>query len=261
MRAVSAVLLLLGALRPARAEVSDGHSDCPCIGLPSKVPVFDCDEDFAFNGKCVIPPAIEWRATHDGQDPVPYPGDYGSMCKKHLEPGDSSCWDFATGQELSAAERASWCDNSWCYVDPTNCALTGAAESGYGWMTTDCDPDVYPHEPCPVVYSYETCGSFNLFAPQYIGKTRDFSMLLMTQFMNALPPPSIRARRMVFSAGHKHTPYTGARRERGRSGDSSRGRDDTADDTVDTAADGRQAEQRAEHRGREEEGNGTARAR
>jgi hypothetical protein len=195
MHAASAVLLLLllGGLRQARA---DGHSDCPCIGLPSTVLAVDCDEDYAFNGKCVIPPVIEWRAANGGQDAVPYPADYGSMCKKHLEPGDSQCWDLITGQELPVGSRASWCDNSWCYVDPANCDLPGSNSTSpgveKGWETNVCAiAGTCPgHEFTPLAYSYETCGAIDKFTKQsYIGKTRDFALLLMSQFMNVLTPP------------------------------------------------------------------------
>ena len=131
----AALLMLVVFMRETRA---DGHIDCPCIGLPTTVPFVDCDEQFAFNGKCVIPPAAQLRAANGCQDPPAYPGDYGSMCKKHFEPGLSQCWNLATGQELPLDQRASWCNSHWCFVDPTNCELPGADSSqpsDSGWET------------------------------------------------------------------------------------------------------------------------------
>jgi hypothetical protein len=188
MQAASAVLMLLGALR--QALHADGHRDCPCIGLPSTVAFVDCDKKFSFNGKCVMPPAVEWRATNGGRDPVLYPGDYGSMCKKHFEPGDVQCWDLVTGHELPINQRASSCDASWCYVDPADCnnplGLDSAQSapwqySDMGWKTNVC----LSAGTCQLAYSYETCDVNDEYTKRaYIGKTRDFALLLMSEFMN-----------------------------------------------------------------------------
>ena len=83
----------------------------------------------------------------------------------------------ATGEELAADARASWCDKPWCYIDPANCDVEGHATSNYGWMTSDCTSTatsaeadvVYTPQTCLVSYSYGTCGASDDYtAPSYI---------------------------------------------------------------------------------------------
>ena len=165
-----------------RGVHTDGNSDCPCRGLPLAVPKVDCDATFAFNGTCVV--AEDLDVDGDGAPDAPlYPADYGSNCKKHAEPGQAGCWNLTTGEELAAGQRASWCDNHWCYIDPTHCELVGAGAefSNYGWMTTDCEE---PLSSCRVTYSYATCGGHDAYTDQpHIEKTRGFMVLLMMNFM------------------------------------------------------------------------------
>jgi hypothetical protein len=72
---------------------------------------------------------------------VLYSAELGSSCEVHLEPGQSDCYNTSTGVLLPDDERALWCDQPWCYVDPENCDL-GSNASSYGLLSTDCADDV-----------------------------------------------------------------------------------------------------------------------
>ena len=172
---------------------ADGQSGCKCIGLPSTIPTVDCAEDYAFNGLCIVPPALDIDGDGDF-DPVLYAADYGAMCKEHPDVGSAFCYNLATGEELSVDKRATWCDKPWCYIDPANCDVDGHSTSNYGWMTSDCastatsaEVDVmYTPHTCLVSYSYETCGASDDYtAPSYIEAKRDYMMVIVAQFMNA----------------------------------------------------------------------------
>ena len=171
-------LLLLTALVildiPARARgehvggLDFGASHCPCLGrLPDRIPDIDCAASFAFHGQCI--------RVDDGFLPATplYPGDYGESCKKHQEPASSSCYDVASGAELPASERASWCDSPWCYVDPANCRASDTAESGYFSSSGTVGA---------LVYSYATCGSTDTYMPvsSYISRSLD-AMLIQAE--------------------------------------------------------------------------------
>ena len=71
---------------------ADGQSGCQCIGLPSTTPTVGCTEDYAFNGLCIVPPALDIDGDGDF-DPVLYAADYGAMCKKHPDVGSAACYN------------------------------------------------------------------------------------------------------------------------------------------------------------------------
>merc|ERR1711957_331002 len=55
----------------------------------------------------------------------------------------------------SGSNPPAFCGKSWCYVDPDNCdSVEPSTEGEYVW--TDYPGQMYP-------YSYETCGSKNLY--------------------------------------------------------------------------------------------------
>ena len=138
-----------------------GMRSCPCIGLPDSVLTDprslprDCAEPFATTaavepfvgaGQCVV--------VTDGFVPATplYPGDYGRSCKRQLDPADSDCYNQTTGTILPLKDRADWCDQPWCYIDPDNCDLTDDHTSRY-WSSIEDN----------LAYSYSTCGGTDLF--------------------------------------------------------------------------------------------------
>jgi len=61
--------------------------------------------------------------------------------------------DCADRQGKRLLNAPTWCEDSWCYVDPSNCSGVNIASSFY----FETDPILQ--------YSYETCGAKDLFAP------------------------------------------------------------------------------------------------
>jgi len=109
-----------------------GRPSCPCVDrYPDGVPT---DDD---NGL---------RVTIDNQV-YNYPPKYGlETCSRHDKNMIPSC---------SGSNPPDFCDKNWCYVDPENCnSVESSSEEGYIW--TDFPGQEYP-------YSYETCGSRNLY--------------------------------------------------------------------------------------------------
>jgi hypothetical protein len=101
-----------------------GSTACPCISSNGQTPV---------DGKIITD-----KVGFSGHK---YPIDYGKQCTPHSEPGQSAC---------SGNYPASWCKDSWCYVDPCNCNDPGVGLSDYFSSTTSGKP---------LYYSYATCGS------------------------------------------------------------------------------------------------------
>ena len=161
------------------AQAPGGHSNCPCIGLPPTIPAHDCEEDFAAEGKCIRVPDLAGQPL--------YPADYGATCKKHLEPGASPCYNLAAGLELPAGERASWCDQPFCFVDPRHCMSHDLEPSTYflGNVSYACEVE----SPCAVMYSYEACGSVDLYTDSdtksYLRNKKEYGVQVISQFMNA----------------------------------------------------------------------------
>jgi len=110
----------------------------------------------------------------------PYPPTYGSQCMKHDEVGNEDCFSQSSGNEhgvgnrrdpvctadppttgcpvIDADLREVWCDNFWCYVDPCVCnAAVSQSEYFLGQS---------------ISYSYDTCGSADLFAATVTGGTQ-----------------------------------------------------------------------------------------
>jgi len=88
----------------------------------------------------------ELRLTIDGEV-YQYPPRYGlETCSRHDKNMIPSC---------SGSNPPAFCGKSWCYVDPDNCdSVEPSTEGEYVW--TDYPGQMYP-------YSYETCGSKNLY--------------------------------------------------------------------------------------------------
>jgi len=83
---------------PEGTCTTPGHCSCPCVGaLPPEITSSTCSQDYAFSGECVT-------ATVSNSS-VLYPADYGSLCKRHVEPGWASCWNLTTGEELPPSEK------------------------------------------------------------------------------------------------------------------------------------------------------------
>jgi len=137
------------ALLASGAEAgTTGIATCQCLGaLPAAIPDIDCTTAFAFNGKCVYTP---------GPDvPGLYPASYGESCQKHKEPGTTSCYNqsLSVPMELPLGQRATWCEDQWCYIDVCSCDDPGATQSFY-W------PDV------SLFYSYSTCGATDAYTQE-----------------------------------------------------------------------------------------------
>jgi len=133
-----------------------GLPQCPCIGdwswtqtvkNSATMTPYACTEWWAAStSKCVL-------ANVSGSM-VNYQEDYGMSCKVHAEPGNTACSIITnvastTGRPKAAIDKAAWCDDTWCYVDPCNCNA----------------PDVYSSSyfPLSMYYSYSTCGSADEF--------------------------------------------------------------------------------------------------
>ena len=110
--------------RETRGQPELGQYNCPCVGLPPIVPRFNCSVDFAPNDTCVMHPGY-----HDDLQDVVYQSTYGDTCKKHVEPGHRSCWNLTGGSNEELAAPAGWCNQAWCYVDPSNCDSIDLATS------------------------------------------------------------------------------------------------------------------------------------
>lgn len=79
-----------------------------------------------------------------------YPPTYGASCTKHFEPGHSSCFDVEAGVELPIGERAAWCDNPWCYVDPCDCNIESTQSERFEGATFS--------------YTYAACNAEDAFS-------------------------------------------------------------------------------------------------
>lgn len=133
-------------------QSTKGNPGCPCIGYlhPDCVTRIKC-EDKPYKdskGECVQP-FVQKRN-------FPYPTMYGTICQKHIEPGHSDCYDVDKIQELpapgsgAAKERAGWCDDPWCYIDPCNCNAPSQYKSDYF--------------PDSLFYTYLTCGKEDTYS-------------------------------------------------------------------------------------------------
>ena len=73
---------------------------------------------------------------------------------KHYEPGDDACFVVSQSPtiEKGASDRAAWCDDTWCYVDPCQCAITSTESFRFGTF------EVSPGVQSGAFYSYATCG-------------------------------------------------------------------------------------------------------
>ena len=98
----------------------------------------------------------ELRLTIDGEV-YQYPPRYGlETCSRHDKNMIPSC---------SLADPPSFCDKTWCYVDPEKCtSVESSTEGEYVWAD-------YPNQMYP--YSYETCGSKNLYTNFIDGANND----------------------------------------------------------------------------------------
>lgn len=95
-----------------------GEKKCPCIGIDN----------------------IE--GTTDTTLGV-YPADLGAHCE---------AWEHDRIADCKVANPPSWCEDSWCYVDPCNCDLEVLPK------TSSAQPDA-KYQGKTLYYSYATCGS------------------------------------------------------------------------------------------------------
>lgn len=153
MKLCKAVLLLSTAIV---VDGTRGKDSCPC--LPADHARFKLSHNLVDCGS----PNISY-ADKDGKCVVAmvkakvamYPTTYGIGCGANKEPGHPSCWNVdnashpttKVGDELPKAERQTWCDDPWCYVDECSCDDSKASESTYFQAVTK-------H-----FYSYATCGA------------------------------------------------------------------------------------------------------
>mmetsp|Transcript_41391 Transcript_41391/g.74956 ORF Transcript_41391/g.74956 Transcript_41391/m.74956 type:complete len:468 (-) Transcript_41391:97-1500(-) len=70
---------------------------------------------------------------------------YGNACGFHKELGFDRCYNQSTGEPLPPEEQASWCEGSWCWVDPCTCGQPDMTKAA-----TDFGTELW--------YSYRNCG-------------------------------------------------------------------------------------------------------
>ena len=161
-----------------------GRPECPCTRSPSaQVQKVDCGLSFAVNGTCVVVPKFASAGFGDDSNvqSALYPGDYGLSCQTHKEPAQKDCFDLSANVELPAAQRAGWCDNSWCYVDPNNCTVEPKTSTYWGGDVSQvCVPGV-PN--CPLYYSYATCDGIDGYTGK-AGQMQYTSRIRETMIMN-----------------------------------------------------------------------------
>jgi len=145
IRAIILASLSVGAM----SQQATGLATCPCIGLnlwTEHAPGFtiDCSWAWGVDGTCVRPTGLISNFTD-------YPGDYGTSCKIHLEPGHAACADLTLSppEQMPQSQQASWCNEPWCYIDPCNCDASDGTKSDYF--------------PGALFYSTATCGSKNTY--------------------------------------------------------------------------------------------------
>ena len=143
VRSLVGTLALVPLLASATAG---GKSSCPCVEwaeLDRYATTLDGRRCIAYSpgsGVLSSPPS-------SGQEAFCYPPDYGStVCKRWDVALPPTCADSA-GNALPNAP--SWCTDSFCYIDPSNC------DSSESPTASSLFEGVY--------YSYSTCGSGNSF--------------------------------------------------------------------------------------------------
>eukprot|EP00747_Dinoflagellata_sp_TGD_P164841 gnl/TRDRNA2_/TRDRNA2_185333_c0_seq1.p1 gnl/TRDRNA2_/TRDRNA2_185333_c0~~gnl/TRDRNA2_/TRDRNA2_185333_c0_seq1.p1 ORF type:complete len:208 (+),score=36.35 gnl/TRDRNA2_/TRDRNA2_185333_c0_seq1:84-707(+) len=148
--------LVVGALGGSHVSPK-GNPGCACLGeIPDCIPRVKCDKPFAdANGECVQPTVQEKLQM--------YPTNYGTLCVTHIEPGHTACYDVEAGVEKpafgsgSADEKAKWCDDPWCYIDPCNCNAPERYAADY-FASYSC-----------LWYTYLTCGDSDAYSGEADG--------------------------------------------------------------------------------------------
>lgn len=139
--AVSSAILAMAPLRSMALQVQShldvassvetkgyGDGQCPCVGI-------------AVSGLTTV-------KINGSSEVGLYPASIGSSCR----PWDEGLYPGSCDGDNSA----SWCSDSWCYVDPCNCNIgTNPTESGYLKGAT--------YEGKQIFYSYATCGGSNTY--------------------------------------------------------------------------------------------------
>jgi len=140
------------------ADCAAGQGGCPCSDplLGSSNYRMTCPQDFG-TGWAVAPSTTYCVQATVSNVLVAYAPTYGVGCQKHYEPGAAACFDQATNMELAVADRASWCDDQWCYVDPCNCNSVVSQSLYFAGAS--------------YAYSYVTCGSVDAFEATVTGGT------------------------------------------------------------------------------------------
>eukprot|EP00933_Yihiella_yeosuensis_P080052 TRINITY_DN93458_c0_g1_i1.p1 TRINITY_DN93458_c0_g1~~TRINITY_DN93458_c0_g1_i1.p1 ORF type:complete len:367 (-),score=97.61 TRINITY_DN93458_c0_g1_i1:88-1188(-) len=127
--ALSVVATDAGVSGAAEEVRNFGNPDCPCIGIDN------------LEGKTLA-------LTSKGY--VDYPADLGSRCE---------AWDAGVNPDCKGdAKGKGWCAEKWCYVDPRKCKNIEVLPKMSSYVPTARYQNV------PVFYSYNTCGSKDLWA-------------------------------------------------------------------------------------------------
>jgi hypothetical protein len=154
---------------PAPPTGSMGMSSCPCIGkLPDAITMVACDKTYKnADGMCS-------KASVQGKAAL-YPSGYGATCDSHIEPGHTDCYNVDTSTEKHVDDKAEWCDDPWCYIDPCNCDVGSVFKSDYFG-------DV-------VSYTYLTCTPENIDNIDRYSGSVDGSSMVAVGCPTPSPPP------------------------------------------------------------------------
>lgn len=139
----------------APVVVELGSEACPCIDPWSATSYATAEAAATFEtDQCR--PATHAGRNRNGPTTSCLPPDYGaSRC---------STWDMLLSPECVNAQgevpdsgQPDWCQSSWCYVDPANCARPFSTSS-MSWPTVTGLPED------GLAYSYETCGNVDSYS-------------------------------------------------------------------------------------------------
>lgn len=114
-------------------ESKYGNPKCPCIGFDN------------VQGEVMV---------MIGGKFVSYPGDLGSRCHAW----DNGLEPIACMPGQTPGKDNGWCAQKWCYVDPRNCDIDVLPKMVTAYLPTA------RYKNMPLFYSYETCGSKDLWA-------------------------------------------------------------------------------------------------
>jgi hypothetical protein len=129
---------------------ADTFSDAAC-GAATDLTACGAMSQCAFdNGACVL--GCDCISLPAGIDLKGYTATYGAQCAPH---------DIEIPGDCTGSDPPDWCDDSWCYVQPT-CSLTKTET-------------VYFPEVDNLFYSYANCGAQDAFTSDICGAATDSS--------------------------------------------------------------------------------------